>query len=105
MSAAGAERRTETERIEAALKAVDWPAFVKEREWNRGWDWAGEEAIWIWVVVSDFSEIEAGSDSWSDLPQSIREALSAEGLELWVYLRVKEVIRKPTTRRKPTKRR
>jgi hypothetical protein len=102
MSAAGADRRTETERIEAALKAVPWPAYVREREWKRDWDWAGDEAIWIWVVVSDFSEIEASSPSWRLLPRSIREALSAEGLDLRVYLRVKEVIEQP---KKPARRR
>lgn len=99
MSAAGAKRPTETERIEAALRAVPWPDYVTEREWNRGWDWTGDEAIWIWVVVSDFSEIEAGSLSWIDLPQSIRKALSEEGLHLLVYLRVKEIIEQPRKHR------
>ena len=95
MNAAGADRRTETERIEAALKAVPWPPFVKEREWKRDWDWVGDEGIWIWVVVSDFSEIETDAPSWSDLPQSIREALWAEGLDLRVYLRVKDIVGQP----------
>jgi hypothetical protein len=98
MSAAGRDRRTEQERIEAALKAVPWPPYVAEREWSRGWDWTGDEAIWIWVVVSDFSEIEAGSESWRRLPESIREALLDQGLELEVYLRVKEIIEEPTKR-------
>jgi hypothetical protein len=99
MTAADRDRRPETERIEAALKAVPWPPYVTEREWNRDWDWAGDEGIWIWVVVSDFSEIEAYPPSWSDLPRAIREALSAEGLDLRVYLRVKEVIEEPRKRR------
>lgn len=99
MSVAGRDRRTEQERIEAALKAVPWPPYVTEREWNRGWDWTGDEAIWIWVVVSDFSEIEAGAPSWSGLPRSTREALLDQGLELEVYLRVKEIIEEPTERR------
>jgi hypothetical protein len=99
MSAAGAERRTEAERIEAALNTVVWPAFVKEREWNRGWDWTGDEAIWVWVVVSDFKEIEAYPPSWRELPRCIREALSGEGLDLLVYLRVKDVIEQPGKRR------
>ena len=96
MSAAGRDRRPEKERIEAALKAVAWPAYVREREWKRDWDWTGDEAIWIWVIVSDFSEIEVDAPSWSDLPRSIREALLDEGLELEVYLRVKDIIEEPT---------
>jgi hypothetical protein len=99
MSVAGRDRRTEQERIEAALTAVPWPAYVKEREWKRDWDWVGDEGIWIWVVVSDFSEIEADAPSWSHLPQSIREALSDQGLDLRVYLRVKDIIEEPTERR------
>jgi hypothetical protein len=99
MSASGRDRRTEQERIEAALKAVPWPPYVKEREWKRDWDWVGDEGIWIWVVVSDFSEIEGGSPSWRDLPRSIREALLDEGLDLRVYLRVKDIIEEPTERR------
>ena len=81
------------------MRAVPWPDYVTEREWNRGWDWVGDEAIWIWVVVSEFSEIEAYPPSWRQVPQSIREALSAEGLDLMVYLRVKDFVEEPRRRR------
>jgi len=99
MSVAGRDRRTEQERIKAALTAVPWPAYVKEREWKRDLDWTGDEGIWIWVVVSDFKNIELHSPSWRDLPRTIREALLDQGLNLEVYLRVNKVIEQPRRRR------
>jgi hypothetical protein len=80
---------TETDRIEATLSSIKWPPFVKDREWKVDVDSTGDKALWVWVIVSDPKDIEAASSAWTSLRQTIREALSAGGIGLWPYIRVK----------------
>jgi hypothetical protein len=90
---------TETERVEAALKAVAWPPFVKDRKWEVDVDSTGDRAIWIWVAVSGPDGSGADAASWDRMRQSIQEALSANGLNLWPYVRVMDESEQPTERR------
>jgi hypothetical protein len=80
---------TEAERIEAALNAVPWPAFVKGREWKLDYDWVGEKAIWIWIVVGDDEDVEENQPAWTALDEAIEAALKAHGVDLWPYIRVR----------------
>lgn len=89
MTYAEDHRRAETERIEAALNAVPWPAFVTGREWKRDTDSTGDEAIWIWVVVPAYEVIEANRSAWTELRETIRETLLAKGVDFWPYIRLK----------------
>lgn len=100
MSAAGADRLTETARIEAALKAVPWPKFVTGHEWKLDYDWTGEWAIWVWIVVTDYKDVERNRAAWAELRSAIREALPANGVDLWPYIRVRAENEHPTRRRK-----
>jgi len=88
------------ERVKAALDNVDWPSFVKHREWQIDVDSTGEEALWIWVFVSDPEEIRAeASSSWRGLRQAIRKALTDNGVQLWPYVRARSENEQPTKRR------
>lgn len=95
------DRMPETEQITSALQSINWPQFVKDREWKLDVDSTGDEALWLWIVVSDPKAIEEDdSSAWTDLRQTIRDALSAKGIRLWTYIRVKaESEREESTKR------
>jgi hypothetical protein len=89
MTYAEDRRRDEIERIEAALNAVPWPSFVTGREWKLDIDSTGKEAIWIWVVVPDYEDIEQNRPAWTELRGAIQETLLAKGVDLWPYVRAR----------------
>lgn len=85
-------RERERRRVREVLRGL--LPELKERgvvalEWKAGADWAGDPAVWVWVVLPADAEARGlwAYDNREAIREAIREAFSRAGLEdLFVYV-------------------
>ncbi len=79
----------ESHKVEKALRKVQFPPWIANWDYELGSSESGEAAIWVNVFVDgSISRAEYGRFASQIIPM-IREALSAEGVQRWPYVRLK----------------
>lgn len=72
--------------VDEALKEAHLPEYVVDKRVKLDLDSTGEQAVWIWVVLSDEKQ-DLPSEQAAKIRDSIRHALRHAGIELWTYVR------------------
>ena len=76
----------EEARILAALAAAPFPDYVVDRRILLDVDWAGEDAVWIYVILADDAP-KLTTDRAMSTRDIARRALEQTGISLQSYVR------------------
>ncbi len=79
---------TEQKQIEAVLASIERPSYVTDIRFALDNDWAGEPAVWIWVIMEDaIADSEEILEHTDPVESTVVQALRDAKISRWPYLR------------------
>ena len=79
----------EGRKVEKVLRAIDFPTWVVNWDYELGNDWDGDPAVWVMLYVEQTAPRSELTRYALRMMSEIRDALSNEGIDRLTYVRVR----------------